>query len=73
MNKNERAFIELVKRSIKKEYIDDGYFDECNWEILLKMSFINSVAAILFYVANVQKSLPEEIRNYGTDTSLKFL
>ena len=62
MNKNERDFIELVKRAIRKEYKDDGYFDETDWDEIYEFSISNGFVAFLYDTVKGQKSLPEEKR-----------
>ena len=63
MNKNERDFIELVKRAIRKEYNDDSYFDETEWDEIYEFSIQNGLVAFLYDAAKGQKSLQDEKRS----------
>lgn len=62
MDKKERDFIELIKRAITLQYVDDGYFDETDWETMYKFSASNGIMALLFEEASYQKSLTDEMR-----------
>ena len=62
MKKIERDFIELTKRAISCNYLDDSYFVDTDWNGVLELAHSNKLSAVLYDVVKVQNSVPEDVR-----------